>query len=66
MTNLRGHNCKLVKPISHINCRYHFFVARIVDAWNDLPQTVIDSHNIVQFKNALKTVNQNKYLHVLL
>ena len=43
MPVLRGHNCKLVKPLSKVNCRYHSFVSRVVDPWNSLTQLAIDA-----------------------
>jgi len=64
MLNLRGHNCKLVKPISHVNCRLHVFVSRIVDAWNVLPQNAINATNVNVFKSVVNDVNFNKFLQV--
>ena len=64
ISNLRGHTCKLYKPISSINCRTHSFVSRIVETWNALPQTAIDAPNIACFKHVLYSFNFNKYLHV--
>jgi len=64
VSSLRGHNKKLVKPRANVNCRYHSFVCRIVNAWNSLPQSAIDCTSVVSFKHALKTVNLLKYLHV--
>jgi len=64
MLNLRGHNCKLVKPISHVNCRLRVFVSRIVDAWNVLPQNAINATNVNVFKSVVNDVNFNKFLQV--
>ena len=49
----RGHNMKLFKP--HANCllRSSFFSVRVINDWNSLPQSVIDSNSPNQFKNLL-------------
>jgi len=66
MDNLRGHDCKLVKPSTKINCRLHSFIARVVDPWNSLPQAAISAANVLSFKCILNTINFSKHLHVLL
>ena len=46
----RGHSLKIKKPRSHLLIRQRFFSSRSVSAWNSLPQTLIDSDNVHQFK----------------
>ena len=46
----RGHCMKLVKPRHRTQKRNEFFPSRVVDKWNNLPETVIQSENINQFK----------------
>ena len=64
MPVLRGHNCKLVKPLSKVNCRYHSFVSRVVDPWNNLTHLAIDAPSIVAFKHILNTLDFSKFLNV--
>src|SRR5664279_712182 len=49
----RGHNEKLFKKPFHLDLRKHFFSQRVVDLWNKLPQNVIDSTSVNNFKNKL-------------
>ena len=60
--NLRGHQKKIIKPQSRINCRSHSFACRNVNAWNYLPGYVIDSTSCAVFKNRLNTVDFSKFL----
>ena len=49
----RGHNLKLYKQKANKRSRQNFFSLRIVDMWNNLPQTVIDSSSIKCFESRL-------------
>jgi ribonucleases P/MRP protein subunit RPP40 len=55
--NLRGHSLKLSLSSSTSNPRRHFLPNRVVDAWNELPETVISAPLVNSFKNRL-----NKHL----
>ena len=46
----RGHSMKLIKPRHRTQKRNEFFPSRVVDKWNCLPETVIQSENVNQFK----------------
>ena len=46
----RGHNLKIKKPRVRLLIRQRFFSSRSVTAWNSLPQALIDSENVHQFK----------------
>jgi len=48
-TSTRGHNYKLVKPISHNNARQFSFACRRIDAWNDLPVNVVNALSLFKF-----------------
>ena len=61
---LRGHNCKLKKPVVNNNVRMHSYVCRVVDGWNSLPQHTIDSTSLNVFINSINNVNFSKFLHV--
>ena len=63
--NLRGHNCRLVRPVTSINSRFHSFVSRVVNPWNSLPQTAVDAVNIVAFKTSLNRIKFSQFTHVL-
>ena len=49
-TQLRGHNCKLFKKRANKIYRQNFFSQRVVDPWNGLPQSVVDSESVTVFK----------------
>jgi hypothetical protein len=63
--HLRGHSCKLVKPVANINIRCHSFACRIIDAWNSLPQTTIIAPSVNAFKKSLNKVNFNIFLQLV-
>jgi len=46
----RGNNYKLVNHSFHYDLRKHFFSARIVNIWNSLPNSVVDSSTVNAFK----------------
>ena len=48
----RGHTLKLKKPGTRkgLNIRQKFFSFRIINTWNLLPQEVVDSTSVLQFK----------------
>ena len=41
---LRGHDLKLYKQYNRLNIRKHFFSQRVIDAWNQLPSSVVELH----------------------
>lgn len=49
----RGHSQKLVKKRSRLELRKNFFSQRVVNAWNGLPQSVVDAESVNSFKNKL-------------
>ena len=49
----RGHSMKLQKSHSRLNIRKFFFSQRIVGKWNALPESVIASKTVNQFKNGI-------------
>ena len=46
----RGHNKKLTKPRHRTMKRTKFFPARVVDLWNSLPEHVVNSRSVNEFK----------------
>ena len=49
-TSTRGHTKKLKKPRCIKSFRSNSFCARVIDPWNNLPQTVIESKTVLSFK----------------
>ena len=56
----RGHTQKLFKRQFRLDLRKYFFSQRVIDDWNSLPEDVVSSENINQFKNRLNTFWKNK------
>jgi len=44
---LRGHDLMLYKQYNRLNIRKHFFSQRVIDAWNQLPPSVVDAASLV-------------------
>ena len=52
-SKVRGHTYKIVKNSFRLNVRKNFFSNRVVDAWNKLPQYVVDAETVNYFKARL-------------
>jgi len=48
--NTRGNNYKLLNHSFHYDLRKHYFSARIVNTWNNLPNTVVNAGTVNTFK----------------
>ena len=44
---------KIFKPRARLLTRQRFFSIRMIDLWNELPQTVVDTTTVPQFKARL-------------
>nr|VZI50306.1 unnamed protein product [Spirometra erinaceieuropaei] len=53
-THLRGHTFKLLVPQGRLNVRKYFFSSRVVEPWNNLPETVFMSQSVETFKCRLE------------
>ena len=53
----RGHNLKLYTNRSNKDIRRYYYTNRVVPLWNKLPNNVINSTNVSQFKR-----NYDKYI----
>ena len=53
----KGHNLKYEKEIVNYLPRHHFLLNRTVNLWNALPETVVTSKTVNQFKNRLDKYN---------
>nr|VZI39671.1 unnamed protein product [Spirometra erinaceieuropaei] len=51
--NVRGHSLKLRTTMSRLNLRSEFFTQRVVEKWNDLPQSVVEATSLQLFKKRL-------------
>jgi len=49
----RGHTLRFVQPFTRIDSYLHSFFPSTIRIWNSLPQHVIDSNDIDQFKERL-------------
>ena len=49
----RGHSKKLFKPRPRLDIRKNFFSLRVIEDWNSLPQHLIDSEDLDDFKAGL-------------
>ena len=61
--NSRGHQLRLVIPLSKTNTHKFFFSSRVVIPWNSLPVEVVTSVSAASFKKKLLKINLNKYLN---
>ena len=53
----RGHNLKYERESVNYLPRYHFLINRTINLWNSLPETVVTSKTVNQFKNRLENYN---------
>ena len=49
----RGHNFRIFKEHSNINCRLTSFVCRNINVWNSLLAHIVDSDSVAVFKRRL-------------
>ena len=52
-SKVRGHTYKIVKRSFRLDVRKNFFSSRVVDAWNELPQYVVDAETVNSFQARL-------------
>ena len=53
VSSTRGHKYKLQNHSFHHNFRIFSFAARVVNAWNSLPDHVVDVNSLKQFETIL-------------
>ena len=58
----RGHSLKLIIEHTKIDTRKYYFANRVSKPWNSLPDELITSVNVHQFRVNLKQINLDKYL----
>jgi len=50
----RGNNMKLIKPRANTSMRLHSFSHRVINDWNDLPNSVVLADSLNGFKSSLE------------
>jgi hypothetical protein len=55
VTRLAGNGNNLKLPAARLDIRKNSFAVRTVSKWNELPDQIKASKNVIQFKNRLKT-----------
>jgi len=63
-TRTKGHCYKLFKGCSRVNA-HNFFLNRITEIWNDLPNAAVHASSFNVFKRVLDCVDLNKILSFL-
>ena len=51
---LRGHSKKIHKQRSRTEIRRQFFSNRVVDAWNELDENIVNAKKVATFKTRLE------------
>jgi len=63
-TTTRGHSLKLKIPLAKSRLRAQVFSTRVANNWNSLPEKVVSSKTVNEFKNQLdKHWSHLKYEH---
>ena len=52
-TTTRGHQFKLFKYRSRLNCRSNYFFNRLINDWNNLPAFVVNANSVNSFKSLI-------------
>ena len=58
-SKLRGHDLKIVKQRVNKTKFASFFSNRVVNSWNKLPNFIVNSKSINEFKNSFDEYNKN-------
>jgi hypothetical protein len=58
----RSNGMKLFKPRCRTDTRKFFFANRVVDPWNSLPESVVNSQSLSLFKKRLKGCDLSRFL----
>ena len=56
-SKVRGHRYKIVENSFRLDVRINFFSNRVMDAWNELPQYVVDAKTVNSFNARLDKFN---------
>ena len=59
-SQLRGHNLKLNKPRANKSIKLNSFSMRNIPVWNSLPQDIVNSKTVLEFKTKLDKVWKNR------
>ena len=58
-SSTRGHKYKIVKQRCRLDQRKNYFTNRVVDTWNNLPESVVSAKTVKSFENRLDKVWEN-------
>ena len=59
----RGHSLKIYKKRSNTTIRQTFFLQRIINQWNDLPASIINSTTALELKKVYdRHMSDNKFI----
>ena len=59
----RDHRDKLYKPLAKTTLRLNSLSNRVINQWNNLPNNVVNSHDLDEFKNEYDKVSRpNKFI----
>ena len=61
-TCTRGHDFKLMKPVTNNNARHFSFACRRIDSWNSLPSFAVSCQSVSGFKFQINKCDFSKYL----
>jgi hypothetical protein len=61
-THLRGNKFKLVEPISVSVRDSNFYVNRIINIWNSLPDSIVTVDSIFSFKRRLNSFDFSNFI----
>jgi len=59
LNQTRGNTFKIFPEHVHYNLRKYYFSNRVIQIWNSLPDSVVESNSINSFKNNLDKLWQN-------
>jgi len=57
----RGYSLRIIKQHCNVNCRSSSFVCPNVNAWNSLPEHVVNCETTATFKRKLSTVDLSQF-----
>ena len=55
----RGHDYRVIRPLSNSNKGHNRFTSRVVNDWNKLPDHIVNATTLNSFKNKLDEYFEN-------
>jgi hypothetical protein len=63
MSNLRGHNKRLLIPFCRSSCRKEYFTFRFLRVWNNLPVNTVSTNVTKTFMNNVRSLDMNTFIN---